>query len=73
MVSDVGVGTGFVAAQTANHVLIATNNHVVRDGARIDVVFDSGTKLSDLQVVKVDADHDLARSRSRCSPSTPRC
>jgi hypothetical protein len=57
--SDVGVGTGFVVKHQ-NGVLIATNYHVVRSGLRFDAIFDSGARLKNLEVVKVDVKHDLA-------------
>jgi 2-alkenal reductase len=51
-----GTGSGFVY-DTLGHVV--TNNHVVADGNRFEVVFPSGAR-SRAEIVGVDADADLA-------------
>ena len=53
-------GTGFVIRNDANGLLIATNNHVVREGNSFDAILDGGMRLAQVTVVKVDAERDLA-------------
>ena len=58
--SDVGTATGFVIKHPADGLLIVTNYHVVRSGSRFDAILDSGARLGNLEVTKVDVEHDLA-------------
>ena len=58
--SNIGTATGFVVRHPSDGVLIVTNYHVIRSGSRFDAIFDSGARLGNVQVVKVDVDHDLA-------------
>lgn len=53
-------GTGFVIRNDENGLLIATNNHVIREGNSFDAILDGGMRIAQLVVVKVDAERDLA-------------
>jgi len=57
--SDKGMATGFVIRRPGSGILIATNYHVVRGGSRFDAIFDSGARLGNVEVVKIDIEHDL--------------
>jgi S1-C subfamily serine protease len=60
IISDVGTGTGFIVSKDKDGILIATNNHVIRDGSTFAVKFESGAQVADVKIAKIDADHDLA-------------
>ncbi len=64
---EAGSGSGVIYAKDGDKAFIVTNNHVVKDAKKVEIVFQSGDKsvaevvgsdaLTDLAVLKVDAKH----------------
>ncbi|MCR4650658.1 MAG: trypsin-like peptidase domain-containing protein [Lachnospiraceae bacterium] len=54
-----GSGSGIIVAQDDKHLLIATNNHVVKDSASLEVQFIDGTS-AEATIKGTDSDMDLA-------------
>lgn len=57
---NAGMATGFVVKHPSDGILIVTNYHVIRGGSRFDAIFDSGARLGNIEIAKIDIDHDLA-------------
>jgi S1-C subfamily serine protease len=66
LVAGKSTGTGFIVGNTADKMLIVTNHHVIAEGDEFTAIFPSddgattSAELGGLEVVKVDADNDLA-------------